>query len=388
MTQTMPPAPPGPSGGIPGPGRPEKEHVDFEYVRVRGDKGTLLSLVILLAVVGAFLLAVLYGVRWVRSQLDPPGEPGAEVVVDLGAGDTAATIGPLLEEEGIIPNSTVYSWYVRLKGGPSFQAGEYTFRRDSAVTDVLDVLDSGPTRVALAESVSITIPEGLTVEQIAERIDANPDLAFTGQQFVRELHRGRVKPRYGPEPGSLPPGAEEYEGLLFPDTYSLLRDSKPEDLIRQLIETFNQVATNEGIAQSEEKLGLTPYQVIIVASLIEEEAKVPEDRAKIARVIYNRLDAGMPLGIDATIVYDTGDNELTVTDLETESPYNTRLVVGLPPTPIAAPGAASIRAALNPARGEWLYYVLTSPDGTHSFSETYEQFLQDKAVCEDLGLCG
>jgi len=368
--------------------RPLKEHHDFEYIRVRGDKGSWLALGVLLAVVGTFIGVSLYAIGWIRGQLDPPGEPGAEVLLELGAGDSSASISGELEELGIIENATVYSWFVRLRGGAEFQAGEFTFQLNSSASEVVDVLKSGPTRVALASTLSVTLPEGLTVEEIAAQLDEIDNMPFSGDDFLHELSVGFYRSKYGPDPGTLSDDVEAFEGLLFPDTYSLFGDAEPRALIDQLIATTDAIGDRVGLFQAERAVGLTPYEVLIVASLIEKEAKIPEDRAKIARVIYNRLAIGQNLGIDATIVYFTGDNVLTRTDLDTESPYNSRLVPGLPPTPIAAPGENSIRAALNPARGDWLYYVLTDPDGAHSFSESVEEFEANKLICQDLGLCG
>ena len=368
--------------------RAAKEHHDFEYIKVRGDKGSWLALGVLLAVVGTFIGFALYAIGWIRGELDPPGPPGDDVIIALGSGDTSANIGGELEEFGVIQNATVYSWWVRLKGGAEFQAGEFTFQENSSASEVIDVLESGPTRVALASTLSVTFPEGLTIEQIATVIDDQEGISFTGAEFVEELRKGRIRSKYGPDFGALDPEVEEWEGLLFPDTYSVLADSDPETLLRQLIETTDAVGDRLGLFQSDRSVGLSPYEVLTVASLIEKEAKVEEDRAKIARVIYNRLAMDIPLGIDATIAYFTGDNVLTRTDLDTPSPYNSRLTRGLPPTPIAAPGEASLRAALNPASGDWLFYVLTSEDGTHSFSESEEEFLANKQICQDLGLCG
>ena len=155
---------------------------------------------------------------------------------------------------------------------------------------------------------------------------------------------------------------------------------------------FDIVATETGLANPPIGLGVNPYEVLIVASLIEEEAALDEERAKIARVIYNRLDRSIPLGIDATIVYALGgDRELTLSDLAVDSPYNTRLVSGLPPTPISAPGRASIEAALQPAQGDWLYYVRTDESGvgSHTFTVTQEDFNEAVLICieRDLG-CG
>jgi UPF0755 protein len=131
---------------------------------------------------------------------------------------------------------------------------------------------------------------------------------------------------------------------------------------------------------------LTPYQLLIVASMIEREAKVDADRPRIAAVIYNRLAAGRRLEVDATVQYAVRHTRLTARDLQSRSPYNTYLHTGLPPTPIAAPGEAAIRAALQPADGDWIYYVLASKDGAHKFTDNYQQFLRLKAEAKAKGL--
>ena len=183
-------------------------------------------------------------------------------------------------------------------------------------------------------------------------------------------------------------------GIFFPDTYDVDEASlaNEESLLQRMTSQFDIVATETGLSSPPDGLGVNPYEVLIVASLIEEEAALDEERAKIARVIYNRLDRSIPLGIDATIVYALGgDRELTLSDLAVDSPYNTRLVSGLPPTPISAPGRASIEAALQPAQGDWLYYVRTDESGvgSHTFTVTQEDFNEAVLICieKDLG-CG
>jgi UPF0755 protein len=178
------------------------------------------------------------------------------------------------------------------------------------------------------------------------------------------------------------------EGLLFPDTYRVEQDDDEASLLARMVATMDDIAGQAGLDQAEARTGYTPYEVLIVASLIESEASIPEDRPKIARVIYNRLEEGMTLGIDATVYFALGrrGGGLTRSDLEVESPYNTRQVGGLPPTPIAMPGRASLEAAMNPEPGPWLYYVLSDADGHHAFSESYEEFLRNKAQAERDGL--
>ena len=145
------------------------------------------------------------------------------------------------------------------------------------------------------------------------------------------------------------------------------------------------------MASAQERFNLTPYEVLIVASLIEEETKVDAERSQVARVIYNRLSQGIPLGIDATSRYEAelAGRDREDIDFESDSPYNTRRIAGLPPTPIAAPGRASIEAALNPADGPWIYYVLEDAEGNHFFTDSNSEFLAAKDRCRDAGLgCG
>jgi UPF0755 protein len=375
-----PPAPPGPLG---------QSRVDYEVVKIRrGDRGTYLALAVLLLFAAAIIIGVLLLARWTRAQLDPPGDPGEEIVLALGDGATTADIAPDLEQAGIIANEAFFQWYLRIKGGVEFQAGEYTFQKNSAAWDVLDVLRAGPSAVAQAATIPVTFPEGLTVEEMAARLDETEGAPYGGDDFLAELVLGEHSSKYIPAPETLGDVVEPFEGVLFPETYFVLETSRPAELINQQIREFDAVLDELGYAAAPERVGLTPYEVVVIASLIEEEAKVDEDRAKISRVIHNRLQQGWPLGIDATVVYATdGDPQITQSDLEIDSPYNTRLHPGLPPTPIAAPGRKSLEAALNPEPGDWMYYVLTDPSGRHSFATTEGEFLEYKAQCEQLGLC-
>ncbi len=367
----------------------ERRSVDYEVVSTRRGPGTFgaLLFIAVLGVIAAMAASRAY--RWVHEQLDPPGDPTSEIVLTLPLGSSTASISDLLANSGVIPSSRAYEWYVRFRGGPAFQAGEYVFQSNSSVWETLAVLEAGPSRVAQATSLSLTLPEGLTLAQMADLVDEVPDLSFSGQEFLEAVRARPVLSLVAPVPPVLPSGIiDPAEGQLFSDTYFYDSQTSAEQLVALMVDRLDAVLGELGYADAPRRVGLTPYETLIVASMIEREAQRPEDRAKVARVIYNRLAQGWSLGIDATIVYAVGETELTADLLAVDSPFNTRVLVGLPPTPIAAPGRASLEAALNPVSGPWMYFVLTSPDGTLSFSETDEEFLADKAICQRLGLCG
>ncbi len=330
------------------------------------------------------IIAGVYVKNWVDDQLDPPGEPGEAVVIDVPLGASTNDIVRILDEEGVIANGTVFRYYLRYKDAPEFQAGEYTFQSNMAVWDALEILEGG---ARILDTFVVTVPEGLRVSEIENSLISQLD-RFDATELKDAFATVRRPEVFSDQV------LFSTEGFLFPDTYELDENSLDDEaaLLERMVTRFDQVATEVGLIEGAERLGLTPYQVLIIASLIEEEARADLDRAKISRVIHNRLEAGWNLGIDATVVYALGgDRELSASDLEVDSPYNTRIYPGLPPTPIAAPGQASLEAALNPEEGDWLYYVLTEENGpgTHTFAETEAEFNAAVQVCieRELG-CG
>lgn len=337
----------------------------------------------------ACLLAVLVlgaglGYLWVQRQIDPPGGPGEPIDIEIPAGATTEDIGRQLADAGVIANASVWNYYTRFKDEGPFQAGEYTFLLDSSFQQAIAVLDQGPRP---PESARITIPEGLTAAEIIARL-ADPATGVPGytlDALQAAVSSGAIRSQFQPaEVTSL-------EGLLFPDTYEVGDDTEPAAFLQRLVSQTDAVLTELGVDAAAASLGVTPYEVVVIASLIEEEAKVPAERGKIARVIYNRLDQGIPLGIDATSRYEAelAGRSRDDIDFSSDSPYNTRRVAGLPPTPIAAPGRAALEAAINPEPGDWIYYVLKNSAGEHVFTASSSEFERAKAECErnDLG-CG
>ncbi len=351
-----------------------REGADFETIFVRKGKGTTLSVLFLLVLILIAAWGIMRTVQWGREQLDPPGEQGAAINLTLPPGVSTSGISKILEQHDVIPDARAYEWYVRLKGVPLFQAGDYTFHTNSTIWEALEVLQAGPRYVEQKIQIRVTIPEGLTVRQIIREIDEAEGMPFTGAEFEDELRMQHIVSNYAPSPSAMPPGA---------DTYYLGPESTPEELLAQMLTRFDEVLTRLGYGAAPQTVGMSAYETVVLASLIEREARIGSERAKISRVIHNRLAADWALGIDASIIYVTGNTQLTLTDLQTESPYNTRLTKGLPPTPIAAAGRASLEAALAPLPGQWMFYVLADEAGRHSFSMTIQEFERDKACADD-----
>lgn len=316
---------------------------------------------------------------WVKGKIDP-GSPGEEVAFSIAKGATTSQIATSLAEKKIVSSATVFEWYVKWKGGDPFQAGKYEgLRVNSPMGEVVDILKAGPPPPT---TVSFLVREGLwlsefkklTLEKFPTMDPAALDAALTNTH-----------------PSLQPAGSTNIEGFLFPATYEIAQQDvgNAQKLIDQMTAAFDRVSKAEGLPDATAKLkgvagtkSISPYEALIVASLVESEAKVDEDRAKIARVIYNRLAVGETLGIDASVLYaiQKRKTNLTNTDLKVDSPYNTRLKKGLPPTPINSPGQDSINAALNPAPGDWLFYVLTDKDGRHYFTNNLSDF--NRAVAD------
>jgi UPF0755 protein len=331
----------------------------------RRRRGLIILLVLILLLAGT--AAALGGYYTWAIGASGPQRP-VNLVIPPGA--TGDEVAELLKEHEVIRSPLAFRIFSRFRGLSSgFQAGRYELTTNMAVEDVIEVLKTGP----IVDSVRVTFPEGYIVPQMAER--AREGLGIKRSAFVRLAESGD----YALEP-YLPEGTSTVEGFLFPSTYDFLKDVDADIVIQRLLEEFAQQV--EALPwENAKELGLTPYEVVVVASMIEKEARIQEDRPKIAAVIYNRLKIDMQLGIDATVRYAVGKptEPLTQSDLDVDSPYNTRKVAGLPPTPIASPGLAAIEAALNPAKVDYLYFLVVDPDsGKHEFTTTYEEFLRLK----------
>ena len=329
------------------------------------------SLLFLMLVVGVS------GLYYVWNQLSPT-KAGPPVEVTITKGMSANSVSKLLEENGIIKNSFIFGYYLVLKEeGANFQAGRYELKPGMDKLEVIAKLNAGD--VMKQETVKFTIPEGYSILQIADKLaaegiaDRDKFLALTNEQ---RTWSGAETVLFIPK--ELPTAKYRLEGYLFPDTYEVVKGVSEEEIILRLLkEQDRKLATlPEDWVDQLDKLNISMHQMLTVASIIEREVMVDEERAKVAGVIYNRLAEPMRLQVDATIQYALGEQKelLSYEDTELDDPYNTYAIDGLPPGPIANPSLESIKAALYPEEHNYLFYV-TKKDGsnTHLFAETYQQ---------------
>lgn len=322
--------------------------------------------------VGLLVIAGLGGLLYLRSLgvWTSTAKPGRPVAVVVPKGASASSIGALLVEKGVIESALAWRITLYLEGGgDKIEAGKYQLFAGLSPKDALNLLAEGAT----VDFVTVTFPEGSWVKDFARIIGKNTHISAA--DFLEALASGEVTSDLKPE------NIDSFEGLLFPSTYQVVEDDTAVTLAQRIVDEFERQVSSIDFSEIEDR-GYSVYDAITVASMIEAEARVDEERPKIASVIYNRLDVGEMLGIDATVSYAIGEHieELTVSDLATDSPYNTRLYAGMPPTPIGAPGRASLEAAADPVAGDLFFYVVNDCEGHHAFSETSAQFARDKAA--------
>ena len=293
---------------------------------------------------------------------------GEARVVEVPIASGTLDVGARLQHEGVIRSAFAFEVGIHRWGlAGKLQAGYYRLAPTMSAREIAEVIASGK-----QATEKVTFPEGFTIKQMAERLDK------TGLCSEQDFLAAAVPTNASDVP--LPTGnslsAQSVEGYLFPATYVFEYGTEPAALVRQMAEAFRSRVI-EGMAGDLARSHYMLHEVVTVASMIEREARVERDRPLIASVIYNRLRKGMPLQIDATVLYALGEHKerVTLKDLEVDSPFNTYDRKGLPPHPICNPGEASIHAALRPARTDYLFYV-AKPNGSHVFTRTYEEHLK------------
>lgn len=321
-------------------------------------KLTALLLIVVAALAG-FIAYRAY--EMVRTPYQGYAEDEIFFAVDRGA--TGTRIGRALEAEGIIEEERLFVAALRLRGETgSLQAGEYRFAEPLSTLEVVERLVRGD-----IYTFAVTVPEGLTVSETAEHLAAK---GLGEAAALEEVFQDATLV------AGIDSDATDLEGYLFPTTYQFTRNPEPREIARMMVAQFEEMFDEDKRAKSKE-LGLTPREVVTLASVIEKETGNAEERPLIGSVVWNRLERGIPLAMDSTIIFALKrdgryDGNLRRVDLEMDDPYNTYRVAGPPPGPIASPGEASIDAVLEPAATRYLYFV-SKNDGSHHFSTSYRE---------------
>jgi UPF0755 protein len=348
------PPPQGDRGGDgdgPSPRRPRRKY--------RRRRFLALGLVLVGALLAWFLIAFFQ---------PPPFDPGkgsGEAIVTVPEGASASQVADLLSENDVVSNGTLFEWRLKLVGKTDqILPGRYVLAHNMSYADAIDRLTSA------GGKVNVTIPEGEDRTQIAATIK---DLGLSGDYLAAtKSFKGFDPGKYGAQ------NPKTLEGFLFPATYELDPGASVDQLVSEQLQAFRQNIAGVNMSYAKSK-NLTVYDVLTIASMIDKEVMVPSERPLVAAVIYNRLHRGMPLGIDATTRFEFHNytGEITQSQLQSPSPYNTRIHAGLPPTPIGNPGLAAIQAAAHPAKVNYLFYVVNGDgSGHHCFTASEQEFNQ------------
>ena len=336
----------------------------------KGGLAVVISLVVILAVLaGGYALVQGLGGKLTDAlssgSEDYPGPGTGEVVIEVTSGQTVAEVGRTLKKEDVI--ASVDAFLGAANANPessSLQPGFYQLQRKMPAGAALSALLDPSTRV----QAKVTLPEGLRLDETLKRLAKDTELPLA--DFEKAL-------KDGPALGLPDYAKKNAEGFLYPATYDIPPDAAAPAVLEQLFASYARAAEATGV----ERTPRPPFELVVIASLVEAEARHAEDFGKVARVVYNRLEQGMALQFDSTVNYALkADKELvTLEDLGTDSPYNTYENTGLPPGPINSPGERALKAAVNPPDGDWLYFVTVDPEsGETKFTGSYQEFLRFK----------
>ncbi len=327
------------------------------------------ALVLLVVVV---LLAGLVG--WYEFQAHPLGGTGRPVVVIVKQSESASGVIDSLASDGVISSSFAFRLSDIVQGTPTVEPGGYLFHKNQSFSAVRSILHGGP------DVYPLDVDPGFTLAEVTERVDDLP-IPVKGS-FLDALDGGTVTSAFSPA------GTTTLEGAIGAGQYLVLPGEHATTLLDQMVRRFDTSADSLDLVSAASALGVTPAQLVIVASIVQKEGEYEQNMGKVARVIYNRLKDGSPLQMDSTILYPLHQDggPVTPADLKLDSPYNTYLHTGLPPTAICTPSLAALKAAAHPTPGAWLYFELVSKDGTEQFSDTYAEQLAAEQLAASRGI--
>jgi UPF0755 protein len=368
---------PGATGQFPADATAGMRPVGHMAAKPRGSSRRTAAIVAALVVVVAVVaVAAALAVSSCSRQVEQEQVAHERVTVTIPSGYGSGDIAQLLQQNGAISSTKEFIQTVTQQGAEgSLKAGTYTFPAGSTYEQIVESLVAGPE----ASGLTLTVPEGLTVAQVAERVsEVFPDIS--AESFLEAAKASRFVEKYTFLAGAYD---DSLEGFLFPKTYSFVEGVDADTIIEAMLAQFQtETAGVDWAAAAQGDTALTMYQVLAAASLIERETSVESERPLVASVIFNRLNQGMYLQIDASVAYALGKTGLlTYDDLEVDSPFNLYRNYGLPPAPICSPSLLSIQAVVGAASTDYVYYVAAPAlDGTHTFCTTIEEFEAAKAA--------
>lgn len=339
---------------------------------------TIITIIVVILIAGIGIGGYLY-INSALKPVDP--DSNEEITVEIPIGSSLNSISTILESKGIVKNAKVFKYYTKFQNETEFQAGTYQLTKSMTLDEIIQSLKTG--KVYRKPVISITIPEGLTLEQISEIVEKKT--SHSSEEFMKLVTDSEfINKMMTTYPDIL---TEEIlkeniryslEGYLFPATYGFYEENPSlEEIITTMIEQTNTVIAE--YSEDIEEREMSVHQLLTFSSLLEEEATAKSDRETIASVFYNRLEQNMPLQTDPTVLYALGTHKdkVLLEDLKVKNPYNTYENKGLPPGPIANSGKVSIEAALNPSETKYLYF-LADENGVNHFAETFDEHLENK----------
>jgi UPF0755 protein len=330
----------------------------------------------IVALVGGAVLVVILGFAlWYELESNALGSPGKQVVVTVKPGEPTDSVINSLSNQGVIGSSLAFQVSNFFHGTPTVQAGSYAMHQNQTFAEVRALLAAGP------NIYPVDVRPGNTLSEVATQVSAIP--GHTATNFEKTASSGGVHSMFSP------PGSDDLEGMLGIGRYLILPGETDLTIVQDMVTRFDRYAQGAGLSTaSAAALGMTPYQVITVASITEKEGYYTFNMPKVARVVYNRLANDMPLQMDSTVLYAIGQDGGPVTsrDLQIKSPYNTYLNKGLTPTPICMPSLTALKSALNPPAGAWLYFTLVQKNGVMAFSDTFAEQQANENLAKSRGL--
>jgi len=372
-------------GGKPVDNGSKKQEMFTKMQKKKSEVKVVRKIVAIIAITFVLVFGIigLMGYNYVKSALKPVDPDATKTIaVEVPIGSSLSSISALLEKKGVIKDAKVFKYYAKFKNESQFQAGNYDLTQAMTLDELIESLKTG--KVYREPVFTMTVPEGLTLDQIGKIVEKKTP--YTQKEFMdlvtSEAFVQKMMANY-PELVTDAVLADniryDLEGYLFPATYSYFEE-KPslESIAEEMVAAMNNVVKDYSDVLAE--IQMSVHQLLTFASLLEEEATAQTDRETIASVFYNRIEQGMPLQTDPTVLYALGSHKDRVLyeDLEVENAYNTYKNKGLPPGPIAGAGKTSIEAALNPSKTDYLYF-LADKEGVNHFSKTYDEHLQKKA---------